>query len=113
MQGSLEVIKQVVEENHVLIQEMQESVDEHRINEQRRRNLQHKNEVFTSAKETISQVKNIDHYINHLLTLHGSFKSYLRLALENSMILMLTSNLLPIYSVLSSFPLSRCSEAHN
>ena len=99
LQLSLETVKQVVEESQVLIQEIQESVDEYRTSVEKRRQSRQESSSLASGKELVAQNRTLDQRVNHLVALLNSYKSYIRLKLEDCLTGMITSNVLPAYSV--------------
>jgi hypothetical protein len=89
----------VVEENQVLIQEIQESVDEHRNSAKKQRFAEDRKDLFYNPKTTTQQAQTIDQQIRHLIGVLNRFKTHVRMKLEHSMVTMLVSNILPAYSV--------------
>ncbi len=96
LQLSLETIKQVVEESQVLIQEIQESVDEYRTNVEKRRQSRKES---APGRDITAQTRTIDRRVSHLVSLLNAYKSYVRLKLEDCITRMITTNILPAYSV--------------
>ena len=102
MQSCLEAIKQVVEENQVLIQEIQESIEEYRVLVQNKKQIQNKFEGNPNTKNLSQQIWAIDQHISHLIVLLNNFKIHTKLKLEDSLTSMIISNKVPAYNMFGS-----------
>ena len=101
VKSKIDIIKRVIDENQILIKEIQESVDEFRVSTQKKRQSPFGYEIIANTKGLSLQIRAIDQHISLLINLLNNFKAHIRLKLEDSLFSLITSNMIPEYTMFS------------